>query len=58
MVETHHIPTDQFSFYGEYNEMREGLLSFYFIHSCNYLLFLNMHTVLLDKYVYKYTPRL
>lgn len=53
-AETHHTPPDQFSFCGQYNEIGKGSFSFYFIHSCNYLLFLCMYTALLDKYVYKH----
>lgn len=51
-------PVETHSFCGEYNEMGEGSLSFHLTHSCNYVLFLSMHTVFLDKYVYKHTPRL
>lgn len=58
LVETHHTPPDRFSFWGEYNELEKASLSFYFIHSCNYLLFFCVHTVLLDKYVYKHIARL
>lgn len=36
----------------------KGRFPFYFTHACNYLLFLCVYTVLLDKYVYKHTPRL
>lgn len=52
-AETHLTPTDQFSSCGEYNEMAKGSLSFYFTNSHNYVLFLNMHIVLLDECVYK-----
>lgn len=42
-------PVETHSFCGEYNEMGEGSLSFYLTHSCNYVSFLSMRTVFLDK---------